>query len=148
MHKIYIKNFYAIINQKCFIFIEEPETHLHPDAQYLLAKYLAAFRNKTGSGLFITTHSPYILSSFNNLFYADKCADISKNTDSTNNIIPKQCWLKTDDFFAYIIENEVIKNIKDNELAMVDIAELDYVASKQDSEYEELLHVIHGGVMN
>jgi predicted ATP-dependent endonuclease of OLD family len=131
---------YAALEQKCFIILEEPETHLHPDAQYLLAKYIAAFRNKTKSEVFITTHSPYVLSSFNNLFYADKCGKTVKH-----NVIPKHCWLKAEDFSAHILENSTTRDIKDEELAMVDIAELDAVASKQDAEYEKLLLLSKGG---
>ena len=142
--------YYAYFGQKCFIVIEEPETHLHPDAQYLLVKYISAFKNKTESQILITTHSPYILSSFNNLFYADKCSkkcrgDISKVTD----ILPKQCWLDADVFSAYIMEGDsggtTARPIKDKCLSMVDIAELDAVASEQDDEYEQMLQVMKGG---
>ena len=53
------------------VFLEEPEAHLFPSTQkdimYDLVKILN--RNKWSS-IFITTHSPYILSSLNNLIAA------------------------------------------------------------------------------
>ena len=135
---------YAAIHQKSFVIIEEPETHLHPDAQYLLTQYIAAFRNNTSSRIFITTHSPYVLSSFNNLFYAGKCGLETANAEAVNSVIPAHCWLDAKDFSAYIMENASIRDIKDEELAMIDIAELDAVASKQDTEYEKLLNIAKG----
>jgi len=138
--------YYAEVGQRCFIVVEEPEAHLHPDAQYLLAKFIAAFRNITNSQIFITTHSPYILTSFNNLFYADKCGKESENSEAAHRVIPKQCWLRTEDFSAYMLEEGTTRDLKDEELAMVDIAELDAVASEQDTEYEELLSIRKRGV--
>mgnify|MGYP006206212493 CR=1 FL=1 len=48
--------------------IEEPEAHLFPVAQKHLIELLAIMVNRNEDNqLIITTHSPYILSSFNNL---------------------------------------------------------------------------------
>ena len=136
---------YAALGQKSMIIIEEPETHLHPDAQYLLSKYIAAFLNKTKSQLIVTTHSPYMLSSFNNLIYAGKCGRTVEDSVAIDRVIPKQCWLRLEDFSAYIIADSALRSIKDEDLAMVDVGELDVVASVQDAEYEELLHISKGG---
>lgn len=132
---------YALDERKCLIIIEEPETHLHPEAQYLLAKYIAAFRNMTRSEIIITTHSPYILSSFNNLFYADKCGKNVSNANRISSVIPRQSWLNEHEFSSYILDNGCNRDIKDNDLAMIDLAELDAVASVQDSEYEKILAI-------
>lgn len=69
--------------------IEEPETNLFPKAQYDLLKLLESGRNDDfgkvdkGNMHFYTTHSPFILSSLNNLLFA-----FSKGTekDSINEI--------------------------------------------------------------
>ena len=49
-----------------FILIEDPEAHLHPSSQRLLARVIAEAVN---SGKFVTlaTHSDYLVSEFNNL---------------------------------------------------------------------------------
>ena len=49
--------------------IEEPESHLFPTAQKKLIQLLIMVANKTGSQLIITTHSPHVMATFNNLLY-------------------------------------------------------------------------------
>lgn len=137
-------NAYAIQKRKCFVIIEEPEAHLHPEAQYMLAKEIAAFTNGTDSQIIITTHSPYILSSFNNLIFAGKIgADLDHN-NNLEEIIPSKSWLNPTEFFSYVLEKGTVKSIKDDDLSMIDIAELDAIASQQDSEYEKMLSLRSG----
>ena len=54
------------------IYIEEPEAHLFPSGQKLIVDFIAKVFNCSKSPLqfVITTHSPYILTSLNNLLYA------------------------------------------------------------------------------
>ena len=49
--------------------IEEPETHLFPTAQNLLIQLMIMVANKTNSQIIITTHSPQVQATFNNLLY-------------------------------------------------------------------------------
>ena len=49
--------------------IEEPETHLFPTAQKQLIQLLIMVANKTDSQVIITTHSPHVLATFNNMLY-------------------------------------------------------------------------------
>jgi len=60
--------------------IEEPETHLFPHAQQLLIQLLILVANKTENQIIITTHSPHVLATFNNLLYYSR---VLKQSDST-----------------------------------------------------------------
>ena len=62
--------YYLLENRPVFLIVEEPESHLYPDAQKLIAELLSMFMNN-GNSLMITTHSPYVLGTLNNLIYAD-----------------------------------------------------------------------------
>jgi len=48
------------------VFIEEPEAHLHPRAQRLLARIISRAVNM-GKNVIVTTHSDYLISALNNL---------------------------------------------------------------------------------
>lgn len=63
---------------KPIIFIEEPEAHLHPEAQVILIECFAELINN-GAKLIITSHSNYIFSKLNNLI-AEKKVDESDVT--------------------------------------------------------------------
>ena len=53
----------------------------------------------------ITTHSPYILSAFNDLIEAGRLGADSGLKTEVNEIIPEQYWTKPGDFKAYSIHD-------------------------------------------
>jgi len=131
--------YYQAEGKKIFSIIEEPEAHLHPEAQYNLIKAITTFCNHTTSQAMITTHSPYVLSSFNNLLYAGKMGKVSQFQAKLQEIIPKTTWLDPDIFNAYIQEDGQTRSIIDSDLSMINLEELDAVAARQDDEYEQML---------
>ena len=60
---IYLK---YLVKPKDLLIIEEPEAHLHPKNQVILAEILAELVKK-GVYVLITTHSDYILDKINNI---------------------------------------------------------------------------------
>ncbi len=94
--------------------VEEPELNLYPEAQYKLIKYLVkncleTNRNLQNKNLIITTHSPYILTSINNLLFAFNKNKI--NNKKTNSVINEYCCINPEFFNAYEIKNGTVKRI-------------------------------------
>jgi hypothetical protein len=76
------------------VYIEEPEAHLFPSTQKLIVELMAqAFRARKGKiRLVLTTHSPYILTSVNNLLQAGKlyAGASGKEAQRLSQIIPRK----------------------------------------------------------
>lgn len=100
--------------QKASRIIEEPETHLFPKAQKLLIELLILVANKTNSQLIITTHSPYVQATFNNMLYytkviraqSDKKKEIEKFFSTENlKTAAKECMnIDPEKFQAYALK--------------------------------------------
>ena len=103
--------------------IEEPELNLYPQAQYELIKYLVKScletdRKVKAKNLIITTHSPYVLASINNLLLAFKKG---KNKPSkVENLIGRESWINPDNFNAYQVENGLVKRIFNKKSKLID----------------------------
>lgn len=70
---LWLLNFLYVLllrNEKSFVVIEEPEAHIYPEQQKKLMEFIIFFANLSCSKVFITTHSPYLLTVANNYFYA------------------------------------------------------------------------------
>ncbi|MFW5659281.1 MAG: AAA family ATPase, partial [Bacteroidota bacterium] len=102
-------------------YVEEPESNIFPQSQKTVVELFIRFKNRhlDNVELLITTHSPYILSSFNNLlmagrtrkrFEADGATD---KLEQLNSIVPREEQLDPDDFMAYSLENGGAKSIID-----------------------------------
>ena len=85
--------YYLLENKRVFLILEEPESHLYPESQRIVGEILALFSNCKNSAL-ITTHSPYLLGTFNYLLMAHqvpsgKQETIKKTTHKTRWLDPK-----------------------------------------------------------
>jgi hypothetical protein len=95
----------------------------------------------------ITTHSPYILTAFNDLIKAgniaaqrpDKVAEIEK-------IVPSKYWIKPGDFAAYAFDGKdgVLHSIMDDETKMINGDTLDDISEKISEEFGQLLEIQYG----
>ncbi len=116
-----------------FIHIEEPENHLHPDAQIALVKLLAYLANK-GFRLVITTHSLFVLFVLNNLAMAyDKLGEAE-----FDNLPKNTLRLKPEDTAAYLFADNTIRNIMD-ESGQIDDSLLERVLGELDVEQNKLM---------
>ncbi len=132
--------FLFILNKdKIFLIIEEPEAHLYPIAQKKLIELITLFINLTDSQIIVTTHSPYILSSFNNLIFAKNVGKSKEN--QANQIIQKEIWIDFDKISTFKIDNGEIFNINDQELKLVRIEEIDHASTLINNDFDNLFEL-------
>ncbi len=126
------------------LYIEEPEAHLFPNAQKDIVKILAKIFNLKEKKFqyVITTHSPYILSSFNNLMYAGYLKHILKEKDKKKlyNIIKKDELLDSDSVSAFTLKSDnKLYSIINNENKLIDQNILDMVSNIISEEFSKLM---------
>ncbi|MFC2155514.1 AAA family ATPase [Acidobacteriota bacterium] len=151
------------INDRFFMFIEEPETHLFPESQRIIVEILAEIYNlfKRDISFFITTHSPYILTTFNNLIQADNTyhaivKKFEKNaTDdrkrelslkSLEKIVSSKKRLPFSDISVYLIKNGKAKSIANSENKLIDANEIDEESNRTASIFDNLLDLSYGEI--
>lgn len=119
--------------------VEEPELNLYPKAQHELIKYLIKNCLFERKNLILTTHSPFVLASINNLLLAfDKGK--TKPTE-VNKIIKKESWLNPKNFIAYELKNGKAKKIMDDKLGQIKENMIDSVSDAFSDEFDKLLDV-------
>jgi predicted ATPase len=135
--------FLMILNkEKFYLIIEEPEAHLYPTAQHHLMEMVALMVNATGNQVLLTTHSPYVLTSFNNLLYAHKVGQ--SNASDVAKIIQKPLWLDPKKFNAYYLKRgrkDYCQSIFDRETGMIGYSKLDDVSEDIAGEFDQLLEL-------
>ncbi|MBF0516227.1 MAG: AAA family ATPase [Nitrospirae bacterium] len=122
-----------------FVEIEEPEANLYPEAQKDIVDLVCLLSNLRSNQIIITTHSPYILSSFNNLLYAfnvDK-----KGVPNVESIVNKQLWINPDRLAAYFVENGKVESIIDEEFKMIKTEAIDSASRVINEVYSKLFDI-------
>jgi hypothetical protein len=131
------------IISKPFLFLEEPEANVFPRTQYELVKLFAWLADDPVLDFdwAITTHSPYILTSFNNLIEAGQAAHNNpKLHNEIAKIIPEQYWIRKGDFKAYKIEDGKLESIL-NDSGFIESNYLDQVSETIGDEFDRLLRL-------
>lgn len=126
------------------IYIEEPEAHLFPNAQKAIVKLLArTFNNKTSKfQIIVTTHSPYILASFNNLVQAGRLVKLKPDQiKNISKVVPKQEHIKPELLAAYSLKDGKKENLIEEESMLISQTILDSVSSEIAVEFGELLDI-------
>ena len=128
------------------LYIEEPEAHLFPNSQKKIIQLLARVFNssKNEFQIIVTTHSPYILSSFNNLMYAGSLVEKLEETRSNKalDIIPKDEIIEPAVLSAFSLDIKGQKaNLIDEETKLISQNILDGVSNEISIEFGKLLDI-------
>ncbi|MDR0995796.1 MAG: ATP-binding protein [Tannerella sp.] len=121
------------------LLIEEPELNLFPDSQMYMVQLIALFANLSGNRVILTTHSPYILSTVDNLLYASHLGKQQK--EKTNEILPSLYWVNFGKLGAYYLDNGMLKDIREEKLKQIKTELIDSVSDTLLQQYDELLNL-------
>jgi hypothetical protein len=125
------------------IFVEEPELSIFPQTQYDLACMFGWLSSepRLSFSFAITTHSPYTLSSFNNLIMAGQLANEKPELkDEVAKLVPEHFWIENGSFKAYCIHDGKLESIL-SESGLIDGEYLDSVSDTIGNEFDSLLRL-------
>ena len=136
------------------LFIEEPEAHLFPLSQKRIIDLIAivfnnAVKQSKKARFFLTTHSPYILTSLNNLIQAGNILkSINKHSDKNiRDKLKKQLFtivdedqiLDINDISAYMLQHGKLENIIDQETQLINATLIDEISDEIGCTFDQLL---------
>lgn len=106
------------------LLIEEPEAHLFPTAQTSVLDFIVRQAMTRKTSIFLTTHSPYILSSLNNYILREKKGMVR--------------GIPAERVSAYSISNGVTTSLMED----TGLVSADYIDSASDEIYEEFSRIL------
>lgn len=138
---ILLLTFKLVLDQEeVFVVFEEPEAHLYPEAQNDIVELIGLLANaRPTNQIVITTHSPYILTAFNNLLYAHQLGQ-SKPAQVANVFNP-QVWIAANRVAAYFVANGQCQSILDEELNQLQAEKVDGASSLTNEKYDKLFEL-------
>jgi len=129
--------------------VEEPELNLFPKTQYDLAKFLSSnccgYNKETDchNELIITTHSPYILTAFNNFLLAEKTGNHKDFAAPVDKIISKESWVSSSNFNAYYISKTGATKVFNEKTGLISDNQLDSASEEIMSEFSQLMDLYY-----
>lgn len=123
--------------------IEEPELNLYTEVQRNLTEYLVKRTKETKAKLFITTHSPYILSTIQNLLQAGNiAAESPEKAEQVAKLVSPDKWIDYNDLTCQFFSNDgTSHNILDDEYHTIGINQMDDVSAELSEIYDSLLDI-------
>ena len=127
-----------------FIIIEEPELNLFPTLQVMLVNKMVERLKTAAANLVITTHSPYILSVFDNLIYTKDVYDRAddERKEKVAALVNPDAMISYDDIAAYSFDDHgIVTFINDSETRSTGAYALDAASNETANVFNELLAI-------
>ncbi|MEA5551596.1 AAA family ATPase [Anabaena cylindrica UHCC 0172] len=134
---------YILDRTSVFMVFEEPEAHLYPETQSDIVELIGILANLYHNQIIITTHSPYILSSFNNLLYAHQVGEnkVGDEREAVESIVNSKSWIDPDRISAYFISENGCESIIDEELKLIKAEKIDSASSIINNKFNDLFNL-------
>ncbi len=127
------------------IYIEEPEAHIFPAAQRDMVELISTVYNSRKESLqfLITTHSPYILTAFNNLLQAGSLAidATEEKIQAISRYVPQSRFLNLNEITVYSLFDGYSQSILDPETGLIDTNIIDEVSNDLAIQFDHLLDI-------
>lgn len=127
------------------IYIEEPEAHLFPRSQRDIVNLIATVYNTRKENLqfVITTHSPYILTAFNNLLQAGILAQGAspETLAKITQLVPESQFIDPQEIAVYQIANGTAESIILEDTGLINAEVIDAVSQELAIQFDALLEI-------
>lgn len=144
-------NQYVKSREKKILVIEEPELNLFPSTQYKLIDWIMKEMKNSKGSIVITTHSPYVLSTVDNLLLANEILKKTKNQSNKKiksistkirSLIPSMALVDFDNVSSYFFYFDgTVKDIRDLELKSLGSEYIDEASSTLGTIFDELCNI-------
>ena len=134
---------YALMlrEEPAFVIIEEPEAHIYPTLQHKVFEFITEFTNINNSSVLVTTHSPYILTSANVLYYGGRLSQYENSGDDLEKILSSSKYIYPDQFTAWKLNaGGGVESLVDEEYGELRSSLIDEVSEEIDRLYTKLYY--------
>ena len=131
--------YYLLRDESTMFIIEEPESHLFPDSQKRITEFISLVKNGKNK-VILTTHSPYVLGSINNLLYIKHISN-DNNIAKLEKIIPSDIWLDYHSMGAYYLKDGRTEDILNDEYQDIDHGVIDGASRTINEDYEKMVDI-------
>jgi hypothetical protein len=137
--------YYLLEDRKVFLILEEPESHLYPASQQKVGEVLGLFLNE-GNAVLSTTHSPYLLGTFNYMLLAEQVP--SEKRELAKKRLHRFCWLDPNVVGAYHIHDGTMTSALDqnDSLTLIDNSLIDGASHDINEISDTLLELFYSEV--
>lgn len=130
--------YHLLYNKQAYFIIEEPESNLFPEAQMYITELISLVQNY-GHKVFVTTHSPYVLGTMNNLLFADSL--LNQGVAGVEQIISPDYRIHYENLTALYLEKGMAEDCKDEEEKLIRNEVIDGASRIINKVFDDLMEI-------